>query len=124
MTDDHIDFSQLAPTDPEALARAIEARTASVLAERRVRGTMIQISAWWQPVAAAAVIVAMTSAVVLALSPRPRSPDTFARSTPSAGASSPRGELARALGVPRPLALSLTRDTPPTAQEFLRELGR
>jgi hypothetical protein len=124
MTDERIDFSELVPPDAEVLARAIEARTASVLAERRARGTIIQISAWWQPVAAAAVVVAMASMVVLALSPRPSSADAFARSTPSAGASSPRGELARALGVPRPLAVSLSRETPPTAREFLRELGR
>ena len=117
MSDERIDFSQLEPPDGDALRRAIGVRVAPLLAERRGRPTIIQLGAWWRPVAAAAVIVAIASTAVLALAP--------GRAKPEMTAAPPtvRLELARALGVPSPLAQSLTRETPPSAREFLRGLG-
>jgi hypothetical protein len=119
MTDERIDFSQLEPPDGDALVRAIEASTTGLLAERRARATTIQLAAWWPSVAAAAVLVAIGSALVLTLAPRP----TATQLAPAV-APSERTQLARGLGVPPALALSLTRETRPTAREFLRELGR
>lgn len=123
MTDARIDFSQLEPPDGEALVRAIEARAADLLAGRRARATTIQLAAWWRPVAAAAVLVAIGSTLVLFLGPRPAGTQ-LARGPAPSEAPSVRTELARELGVPPALALSLRRETRPTAREFLRELGR
>jgi hypothetical protein len=122
MTDEPIDLSHLAPVDPGALIRAVELRTAAVLAERRAHTTTMQLAAWWPVVSAAAVIIAIASALMLTLEPRPAAP-VMARTTPVMAAS-PRTALARALGMPGPLVLSLARDQAPTAEEFLRELGR
>jgi hypothetical protein len=124
MTDDRLDLSQLQPRDHEALVRAIESRAASLLAERRARTATIQIAAWWRPVAAAAFLIAVASALAFTLEPRSRAASTLARSPSSAPSAHERTELARMLGVPPALALSLTRDTPPTARELFRELGR
>lgn len=124
MTDDRIDLWRLEPPDHEALVRAISARTATVLAERRARAATIQIGAWWRPVAAAAFLVAMASALVLTLEPRSEQSNAFAGAPPGTRRPSARTELARELGVPPALALSLTRDTPPSALEFLREASR
>lgn len=122
MTDDYIDFSPLEPPDDEALARAIVARTTPLLAERRTRTTTIQLASWWPRVAAAAAIVAIASAVVLTVQPRQTRPE-LALIAPAA-LPRVRATLARELGVPPVLAISLTKDTLPTATEFLRSLGR
>jgi hypothetical protein len=124
MTDEHIDFSQLEPADREALVRAIEARAAALLAERRALGVTLQIAVWWPSVAAAALVVALASTLVLALEPRPIGPNALPGVTPTTRPVRARTELARELGVPPALAVSLARDTPPTALEFLREVGR
>lgn len=120
MIDERIDFSQLEPHDIDALVQAIAARAAPTLAVRRARTTTIVLGAWWRPVAAAAAIVAMTSAIVLALEPRKVTGEI---ATTPTGAPAVRSELARALGVPPTLAVSLSRETVPTAREFLRGLG-
>lgn len=118
MSEDRVDLSHLAPPDSEVLVRAIEARTAGLLAERRARPTIIQLAVWWRPVAAAALLVAIASTIALTLEPR-------TVTSPLATAPNPveRRELAQALGVPSLLATSLSRESPPTAREFLRGVG-
>jgi hypothetical protein len=122
MTDERIDLSQLGPADNEALVRAIGRRTEAILAARRAQTTTIQLAAWWPSVAAAAVIVAIASALVLTLEPRPANRQ-MATMTPLTAGAGARTDLARALGVPAVLAVSLASETPPTAREFLRGLG-
>ena len=117
MTDDRIDFSALTPP-VDALAAAIASRCEPLLAARHARATSIQIARWRRPILAASLVIAAGSALVLVL-PLERGARRPHLSRSGLYGPSSRLELAQSLGVPRLLAMHLTRTTPPTLVDLL-----
>ncbi len=112
MTDDRIDFSPLDPTrDPErfdGIVRSIVGAASTELADRRARATVFgQVSLWWRPLLAAAVITGIVALAALA---------SLEDSDQPAAAST---GLAEALGVPDPIAEWVRSDQVPTPAELL-----
>ena len=104
MTDDRLDLSPLSPDD--RLVRRVTDACAPQLAERRSRAMSIQIAMWWRPALAAALLIALASGLILARPPA---------APPNPGPPA----LARAVGVPTPLARRLTSERPPDVVELM-----
>jgi hypothetical protein len=122
-----IDFSPIDPVADdlrfERLVRAINERAAPLLAARRaVRDSAVgELTRWWRPTIAAAVVVIAVSVAALAGLER-------ARLAPSAGAAPAAvlpalpalpAQLADAMMVPVPLVRALDQDAPPAASDLL-----
>ena len=117
MSDEAIDFTLLHPP-VDALTAAVATRCAPLLAARREHVATVQIARWWRPALAASLLIAAASAVVLMLPFHDPSQETEGRSV-ARRATTPRIQLAEAVGVPRALARHLTSRTPPTLSDLL-----
>ena len=117
MSDEPIDFTLLHPP-AGALSATIAARCTPLLAARREHATTVQLARWWWPTLAASALLAVASALLLAL-PVHEAIKATSSSVAAVRPPAPRIQLAEAVGIPQALARHLTRAVPPSLSDLL-----
>ena len=120
--DDRIDFSTFRELTLEPLVRDIEARCAPSLAQRQRHRANFQIVAWRRSTLAAALAIALASAIVLRRSAAGPSPTSGRTPLASSADLTTSRELASLLGVPAPLVRRLTTASTPTLSDLVQEV--